>query len=260
MKLIKSIISLSLIYLLILPIQAQVRFYLSPDQVLAPQNDTIIIVVNLDATASILSVGSFTGSLKWDSSIFTLISNPQVSDPFTGFVNQNNASSGEVKFNGIHPLGTSDMIRIMELIFLVSANTDTFSTIVDLDIQVLASARNFTDLTSNLSVEDTNLDIITSLNPHLKQKIFQLITFPNPFLNEISIRYFMPSSDQVSLELYNSVGQRVSVLVDEFQYAGDHQFTWNQKNVITKLPSGIYSLRFKALDAIISELVVLGKN
>ena len=46
--------------------------------------------------------------------------------------------------------------------------------------------------------------------------------YPNPFNPTTTIEYSIPQSSHVTLSIYNGSGQRVSVLKDEYQQAGNH--------------------------------------
>jgi len=60
--------------------------------------------------------------------------------------------------------------------------------------------------------------------------------YPNPFNPTTTIKFALPEAAKVSLIVYNQLGEKVSVLVDEKLNAGNHVATWNAVN----LPSGIY--------------------
>ena len=68
--------------------------------------------------------------------------------------------------------------------------------------------------------------------------------YPNPFNPVTTIRYGLPQSANVRLEVYNTLGQRVAVLVDEEREAGWHEITFHGGN----LASGVYLYRLKAAD------------
>ncbi|UCE65249.1 MAG: right-handed parallel beta-helix repeat-containing protein [Candidatus Zixiibacteriota bacterium] len=58
-------------------------------------------------------------------------------------------------------------------------------------------------------------------------KYFELKqNYPNPFNNSTQISYALPQAAHVIIEVYDILGRRVSVLVDEDQQAGYHQITW----------------------------------
>ncbi|MEJ2494713.1 MAG: FlgD immunoglobulin-like domain containing protein [Ignavibacteriaceae bacterium] len=71
--------------------------------------------------------------------------------------------------------------------------------------------------------------------------------FPNPFNPTTQIRFGIPESGNVTLKIYNSVGQLVKTLVDGNMSEGYHQVTWDATdNSGSKLSSGVYFYRITA--------------
>ena len=68
--------------------------------------------------------------------------------------------------------------------------------------------------------------------------------YPNPFNPVTTIRYGLPSDSDVSLIIYNLLGEEVSRLVDYHQSAGIYTVRWNASNV----SSGIYFYRLQAVN------------
>ncbi|MBT8378843.1 MAG: T9SS type A sorting domain-containing protein [Ignavibacteria bacterium] len=60
--------------------------------------------------------------------------------------------------------------------------------------------------------------------------------YPNPFNPITNITYLLPSASNVKLTIFNSVGEAVEVLIDEFQSEGKYDIVWNGKTY----PSGVY--------------------
>ena len=72
---------------------------------------------------------------------------------------------------------------------------------------------------------------------------FQLFpNYPNPFNPSTIINYLLPQRAKVKIEIYNLLGQKVDVLVDRVEAAGNHSVSWNAQNH----SSGIYFYRLKA--------------
>jgi hypothetical protein len=65
--------------------------------------------------------------------------------------------------------------------------------------------------------------------------------YPNPFNPSTTIRFSLPKESDVSLEIYNSSGQIVDILVNKSLNAGYHSVVWNAG----QLSSGIYFCRLK---------------
>ncbi len=63
--------------------------------------------------------------------------------------------------------------------------------------------------------------------------------YPNPFNSTTTITYELPTSTDVSLNIFNVAGREVTTLVRGRMEAGRHQIVWNGAGV----PSGIYICR-----------------
>lgn len=71
--------------------------------------------------------------------------------------------------------------------------------------------------------------------------------YPNPFNATTQISFSLPEAAQVKLEIYNVLGQKVKILVDQFMEAGNKRVTWDGTNASgEKVSSGIYFSRFQA--------------
>jgi len=60
--------------------------------------------------------------------------------------------------------------------------------------------------------------------------------YPNPFNPSTNINFSLAEAGLVKMVVYDMLGQKVSVIIDEFREAGYHSITFNATN----LPSGIY--------------------
>lgn len=66
--------------------------------------------------------------------------------------------------------------------------------------------------------------------------------YPNPFNPSTQIRFDLPARSQVRLEVFDVLGNRVTVPVNGTLSAGSHAITWNASTE----PSGIYLCRLRA--------------
>ena len=84
--------------------------------------------------------------------------------------------------------------------------------------------------------------------------------YPNPFNPSTSIEFSLAEQNQITLEVYNSHGEKIRTLVNEFKPAGAYKTAWNGKddngNVVS---SGIYIYRIAAGSFIQSKSMVLLK-
>ena len=70
--------------------------------------------------------------------------------------------------------------------------------------------------------------------------------YPNPFNPTTTISYHLPQSSHVELIVYNTNGQEIRRLVDEFNEAGSHNIVWDcTDNTGMKVTSAVYYYRMK---------------
>ena len=97
-------------------------------------------------------------------------------------------------------------------------------------------------------------------NIQTKFELYQ--NYPNPFNPSTTIRYSIPnqgsnfgSEDKVSLIIYDILGREVVSLVNQYQYAGDYEVTFNAKS----LASGTYVYRLQVGSFIETKKMILLK-
>lgn len=94
---------------------------------------------------------------------------------------------------------------------------------------------------------DEKLDIPTEVS--LSQN------YPNPFNPSTNIEFSIPKSSQVSLTIYNSIGQQVATLINTELSAGTYTSTWDASNV----SSGVYYYQLNVNGATITKPMMLIK-
>jgi hypothetical protein len=84
--------------------------------------------------------------------------------------------------------------------------------------------------------------------------------YPNPFNPNTVIEYALPKSAHVTIEIYNLLGQKVNVLVDEDQKVGRYRVDWDGKDKKgEELASGIYFYRIQAGDFVKCKKMIMLK-
>jgi hypothetical protein len=88
----------------------------------------------------------------------------------------------------------------------------------------------------------------TSVRIETRPEVYALAdNFPNPFNPETTIKYQLPEAGEVTLEIYNMLGQVVNTLVSEYQTAGRYVYQWDATNSNGQsLSSGVYFYRINA--------------
>jgi hypothetical protein len=70
---------------------------------------------------------------------------------------------------------------------------------------------------------------------------------PNPFNPSTKIMYALPAASDVTISVFNVLGQRVTELVNGHEEAGFHEVIWNGKdNAGRSVASGVYFYRIEA--------------
>ena len=65
--------------------------------------------------------------------------------------------------------------------------------------------------------------------------------YPNPFNPTTQISFDLPKNSQVTLTVFNALGQKIATLADEKRGAGSYRVTWDGTN----FPSGVYFYRLE---------------
>jgi len=82
----------------------------------------------------------------------------------------------------------------------------------------------------------------TSTNQYDSPIVFELQqNYPNPFNPTTQIKYSIPEATHVSLDVYNTLGQLVANLVNEYQSTGLHEVSFDASNLST----GLYLYRIQ---------------
>jgi endoglucanase Acf2 len=106
---------------------------------------------------------------------------------------------------------------------------------------------DFIDVARATGVGTENADLPTEFG--LEQN------YPNPFNPSTEINYSLPLAGQVRLEVFNTLGQKVSELVNAYQDAGTHRVSFDGGNLST----GLYLLRMTSGDLTLTRKMLLAK-
>jgi hypothetical protein len=93
--------------------------------------------------------------------------------------------------------------------------------------------------TRQLTVSTSSVSDLTGVIP--TQYVLEQ-NYPNPFNPTTSIRYGLPRQSEVSIMVFNMLGQMVAVLVQQEQPAGYHEVRFDASTI----PSGMYLYRIQA--------------
>jgi hypothetical protein len=82
--------------------------------------------------------------------------------------------------------------------------------------------------------------IFTEIGLPKKHRLLQ--NYPNPFNPSTQIKFALPKPENVKIEIYNTIGQRLETLINQHMPAGYHEIEFNAQN----LSSGVYLYRIEA--------------
>lgn len=87
-----------------------------------------------------------------------------------------------------------------------------------------------------------------------------LQNYPNPFNPSTNISFSLPDAAEVTLEIYNVLGQKIVTLVNAYYEAGEHVVQWDGRDAVgSSVSSGIYFYRLTAGTAVTSKKMMLLK-
>jgi hypothetical protein len=236
--------------------------------------DAIIFAINFDAVspsgkvAPVFADGSINGSLALS----------VVSDADGAYHLRLENNAGDVK--GIHAvleLGPNTAVKAAGISTVVKGSTPPFFTwigtqdhkvVVDVailgqettiggsgdlatfELTTLDGARPQIMLTEGVIRDIENQTLSASLNspitsiPH-EYSLAQ--NYPNPFNPTTTISFTIPNAGKVKIEVFNVLGQRVAVLLDDYREAGSYAIDWkSQDDAGRSVASGVYLYRLTA--------------
>lgn len=117
------------------------------------------------------------------------------------------------------------------------------------------------DNASTLLAEDQS-DSIFAINAvgvsenQLSKGLF-LQNYPNPFTDNTTIRFAIPKAGNVTLSVYNLVGQKMTTLLSGYKEAGEYTMEWKGDFNRRKAPNGIYFYRLETANKTITKKMFL---
>jgi hypothetical protein len=92
----------------------------------------------------------------------------------------------------------------------------------------------------------TGSDYVVGVNDPVtvSEEISLSRSYPNPFNSSAVIEFSIPANQQVTIDIYNVLGQKIANIYDGRLLTGNHKVIWNADNH----PSGIYFYTLKTED------------
>jgi hypothetical protein len=151
---------------------------------------------------------------------------------------ENVTDNGLIKVGGFSLNETNLSGIYLEMIFEVVGETGSSSQIELESYRLNADQAQYANAT--VAIEDEKyLNMPTDYVLHNN--------YPNPFNPETNIQFDIPENGNVSLKIYNMLGQEIKTLVEETKNAGTHMVQWDGRNENGQsIPSGVYIYRLIA--------------
>jgi oligosaccharide reducing-end xylanase len=94
----------------------------------------------------------------------------------------------------------------------------------------------------DITIRKANLTNVSGSFNSLPLKSNLLQNFPNPFNPSTTIKYYLVTSSDVTLKVYDLFGQELETLASGYREAGEHRLTWQPR----RMASGMYFYRLQA--------------
>ena len=68
--------------------------------------------------------------------------------------------------------------------------------------------------------------------------------YPNPFNSQTVIKFTLPKSTNININVYDVTGRKISTLLSGIQSKGEYRINWDASN----LSSGIYYIKMNSIE------------
>ena len=107
-------------------------------------------------------------------------------------------------------------------------------------------------------VPDSTTNVVDNESPNYYFKLDG--NYPNPFNPNTRIRFDLPSTENVKVNVYNMLGENVRELFNGELNAGRNELIWNgNNNYGNSVPSGVYIYKIESNGNILSSKMILQK-
>ena len=117
-------------------------------------------------------------------------------------------------------------------------------------VEAAFAGANWTAVSGASTKDSGRVRTITGVSEdadRVPREFFLSQNYPNPFNPATSISYGLPSYSHVKIEIFNMLGQRVKILVNQEQGAGYKRVVWDGRDASGEaVASGVYLYRLRA--------------
>ena len=135
----------------------------------------------------------------------------------------------------------NDLPPGLDFALLDIPNKNVLRNIFSESITIQESLKNGYDITIIAGDEQYVTDMITNILEAIPAKYSLSQNYPNPFNPTTKIDFSLPRSDDVTVTIYNLMGQQIKVLMNSNLEYGYHTATWNGLDQLGRpVASGVY--------------------
>ncbi len=173
---------------------------------------------------------------------------PNAPQNFSGFIIQDTLASLQWSSNQEDDLQFYSVYRSIDGInfeFIIESIDTTLIDTIDIVADSVMYAIKAVDYSGNYSNYSNFVNFATTYIKNNKEynldfRLYQ--NYPNPFNPITKINFNIPQPDNVRIEIFNVLGQKIKTLLNKQMPRGIHEIEFNGQN----FPSGVYIYRIKA--------------
>jgi PKD repeat protein len=105
---------------------------------------------------------------------------------------------------------------------------------------------------SNTYCDSVEVQLATDID-QLFDESYSLLVYPNPFSDEMRVKYNIVNPTDVDIEVYDELGRLVDVIVQEYKYEGEYEVVWRNHSI----KNGIYNLRMRTENGVVKNLRII---
>ena len=186
------------------------------------------------------NIHSFSGALNYNHEILLLDTITIGNYYSNSILISNKREEGDVYFasSGFTPNEGFDEIAIAIFTVLDGFNGHTTVSITDLEL----NENNAIESTSSMSINGT-----MNIDKQLPTIYTLYQNYPNPFNPSTEIRYSLKNSEPITITIYDIIGNRIKLLVNESKSIGHHTVEWDVTNTAGEsVSAGMYFYTIEA--------------
>jgi CubicO group peptidase (beta-lactamase class C family) len=106
------------------------------------------------------------------------------------------------------------------------------------------------------AIRDKLFEVFTPIEHHEQSNIKKFVlsqNYPNPFNPSTTIEFDLPMTSDITLKIFNILGEEVTMLVSDRLTAGNYTYDWDAPN----LASGVYLYRLEAEEFVETKKMIL---